>query len=101
MTMSDDPVVQDLGRYMNGEDKAQAEHNKELEQVEDMVNDIQNSILSLKEIDNSNFSEVTLSDCHICITIDLSEVEDEAFRDSLNRRSTDTYVVEKTAIEVS
>ena len=101
MTMSDDPVVQDLGRYMDGEDKAQAEHNKELEQAEDMVSDLHITINGLEHREYQKDLEVVYScaDSQLTITIDMSEVQGEAFVESLARRSTPKYVVEKTWID--
>ena len=103
MTMSDDPVVQDLGRHMDGEDKAQAEHNKELEQAEDMVSDLHITINGLENREYEKDSEVVYScaDSQLTITIDMSEVEGEAFLQSLDRKSTSKYIVEKTWIDKS
>jgi len=96
-----DSVTQDLGRYMDGEDKAEAEHNKQLEQAEDMVVDIHSTIMSLKKFsyEIETYANYEVESSILTISIEMSEVEGEAFLESLSRKSTDKYIVEKTAIE--
>tara|TARA_R110000796_G_scaffold47946_1_gene114897 strand:- start:57 stop:359 length:303 start_codon:yes stop_codon:yes gene_type:complete len=97
----DDSVTQDLDRYMDRQDRAEAEYNKEREQAEDKVADIHSTIMSLKkfsyEIETYANYEVECST--LTISIEMSGIEGEAFLESLDRRSTDKYIVEKTAIE--
>jgi len=96
-----DSVTQDLGRYMDGEDKAEAEHNKQLEQAEDMVVDIHSTIMSLKKFsyEIETYANYEVESSILTISIEMSDIEGEAFLESLDRRSTDKYIVEKTAIE--
>ena len=93
-----------LEAEMNKEDREEAERDKELEQAEDYVFGIHNLILGLQVngvSDIDTYSDVTLNnaDCTLTITIDMSDVEAEALRNSIQLSSTSKYVVEKLAQE--
>ena len=96
-----DSVTQDLDRYMDEQEQQELEHNKELEQAEDMVSDLHMTIAGLKNHTYEDNTEVIyyLKDDQLVITIDISEVQGEALIRSLDRRSTSTYVAEKTWID--
>tara|TARA_R100000935_G_scaffold10039_1_gene20064 strand:- start:13855 stop:14202 length:348 start_codon:yes stop_codon:yes gene_type:complete len=96
--LTGDSVVQDLDNHMNEQDQEEAEHNKELEQAEDTVSDLHTTIKSLENHTYEDNTEVIYNSAHdqLVITIDMSEVEGEAFLESLTRKSTSKYVTEKT-----
>jgi len=96
--LTGDSVVQDLDNHMNEQDQEEAEHNKELEQAEDTVSDLHTTIKSLENHTYEDNTEVIYNSAHdqLTITIDMSEVEGEAFLESLTRKSTSKYVTEKT-----
>ena len=96
-----DSVTQDLDRHMDEQEQQELEHDKELEQAEDLVADLHRTIYSLKDYEYENKTEVVYNsaDDQLVITIDISEVEGEAFVESLDRRSTPKYVAEKTWID--
>ena len=101
-----DSVTQDLDRYMDRQDQAEAECNQELREAEDLVEDLHITIYSLKnygfESENNFFRSTVVynnADDQLTITIDMSEVEGEAFVESLTRKSTSKYVAEKTWID--
>tara|TARA_R110000772_G_scaffold178573_1_gene290002 strand:+ start:2384 stop:2686 length:303 start_codon:yes stop_codon:yes gene_type:complete len=96
-----DSVTQDLDRYMDEEEQQELEHDKELEQAEDKVVDIHSTIMSLKKFsyEIETYANYEVESSILTISIEMSEVEGEAFLESLSRKSTDKYIVEKTAIE--
>ena len=101
-----DFVTQDLDRDMNEQEQQELEHDKELERAEDIVEDLHTTIYSLKnyvsESENNFFRSTVVynsADDQLTITIDMSEVEGEAFVESLTRKSTSKYVAEKTWID--
>ena len=96
-----DSVKQDLDRYMDEQDRAEAENNKQLEQAEDTVSDLHTTIKSLENHTYEDNTEVIYNSAHdqLTITIDMSEVEGEAFLESLTRKSTSKYVAEKTWVD--
>ena len=98
-----DSVTQDLDRHMDEQEQQELEHDKELEQAEDTVSDLHTTIMTLKNHTYEDNTEVIYYSSHdqLIITIDISEVEGEAFVESLDRRSTPKYIAEKTWIDKS
>tara|TARA_R100001369_G_scaffold25797_2_gene46915 strand:+ start:583 stop:885 length:303 start_codon:yes stop_codon:yes gene_type:complete len=96
-----DSVKQDLDRYMDEQEQQELEHDKELEQAEDKVVDIHSTIMSLKKFSHEieTYANYEVECSTLTISIEMSGIEGEAFLESLGRRSTDKYIVEKTAIE--
>lgn len=88
----------DLNAYMDMQERAEAEHNAELEVAEDtavsvcnVIEELKHQRLSLQSNVDLDFSQGTVN-----ITIDLSEVELEAFAEYL-RNTASKYVCEKVA----
>tara|TARA_B110000259_G_scaffold8775_1_gene9675 strand:- start:2537 stop:2863 length:327 start_codon:yes stop_codon:yes gene_type:complete len=100
MKMSDS-VTQDLDRYMDEQEQQELEGYKELEQAEDLVADLHTTIYSLKDSGSESDAEVIYYGASnvLTITVCMSEVEGEVFLESLSRKSTDKYIVEKTWID--
>ena len=100
--MMSDSVTQDLDRHMDEQEQQELEHNKELERAEDIVEDLHSTIMSLQKYEYENNTEVIYCDRYneVTITINMSEVEGEAFVESLDRRSTPKYIAEKTWVDV-
>ena len=96
-----DSVTQDLDRHMNEQEQQEQEHDKELERAEDLVADLHTTICSLKDSGSESDAEVIYygTSSVLTITVSMSEVEGEAFLESLSRKSTDKYIVEKTWID--
>ena len=69
----------------------------------DIVEDLHSTIMSLQKYEYENNTEVIYCDRYneVTITINMSEVEGEAFVESLDRRSTPKYIAEKTWIDKS
>ena len=96
-----DSVTQDLDRHMNEQEQQEQEHDKELEQAEDTVSDLHTTIMTLKNHTYEDNTEVIYYGASnvLTITIDISEVEGEAFIRSLDRRTTPKYIAEKTWLD--
>jgi len=96
--MSNGTPEDDLDRHMDRQDQAEAEHNAELEVAQDTAFCVCNVIEELKHqyLDDQSTVDLDFSQGTVNITIDLTEVELEAFAEYLPNLAS-KYVCEKVA----
>ena len=88
----------DLNAYMDMQERAEAEHNAELEVAEDTARLVSGFIKELEHhyLDDQSTVDLDFSQGTVNITIDLTEVELEVFAEYL-RNTAGKYVCEKVA----